>query len=110
LGGVITAVTKSGGNSFRGNLFEHYSASWMQANNGIAKRLVIDPVTQNSASIIQDDAQDYNRNEFGGTLGGPIVRNRVFFFGSVSPRFDKASRDYTSASTGQVVTVRRDRR
>ena len=34
LGGVISAVTKSGGNTFRGSLFEHYSASWLRSNNG----------------------------------------------------------------------------
>jgi hypothetical protein len=108
LGGVISAVTKSGGNTFRGSLFEHYSASWLRAFNGLDRRLQIDPLTQNSASIVQDDDQSFNRNEFGGTLGGPIVRDHLFFFGSASPRFDSTERNY-HLSTGQVVPVSRDR-
>ena len=36
LGGVISAVTKSGGNTFRGSLFEHYSASWLRSDNGLS--------------------------------------------------------------------------
>jgi hypothetical protein len=113
LGGVISAVTKSGGNTFRGSGFEHFSANWLQANNGAAKRLVIDPATQNSASVIQDNDQTYNRNEFGFTLGGPIIHDRLFFFGSASPRIDRLSRDYLMTSgdnAGQVATVDRDRR
>ena len=109
MGGVISAVTKSGGNSFRGSVFEHFTANWLQANNGSAKRLVIDPATQNSATIIQDNDQTYDRNEFGFTLGGPIVRDKLFFFGSASPRIERLSRNYLMTS-GDTATVDRDRR
>jgi len=77
LGGVISAVTKSGGNTFRGSLYEHYSASWLRSDNGLSQRLQIDPITQNSAQIVQDNDQEFNRNEFGGTIGGPIVRDQI---------------------------------
>ena len=97
IGGVVSAVTKSGGNTFHGTFFEHYSGSALSANNGVAKRLVIDPATQNTASIIQDNGQTSNRNEVGFSMGGPIVRDRLFFFGSASPRFDTVDRDYTLA-------------
>jgi citrate lyase gamma subunit len=108
LGGVISAVTKSGGNTYRGSLFEHYSASWLRSNNGFQQRLQIDPITQNSAQILQDTEQDFKRNEFGGTIGGPIVRDHLFFFGSLSPRIENLTRNYT-LSTGQVIPVNRDR-
>ena len=108
LGGVISAVTKSGGNTYRGSLFEHYSASWLRSNNGFTHRLQIDPITQNSAATLQDTDQDFKRNEFGGTIGGPIVRDHVFFFGSVSPRIENLTRNYT-LSTGEVIPVNRDR-
>jgi hypothetical protein len=109
LGGVISAVTKSGGNTFRGSLFEHYSASWLRPDNGADRRLQIDPVTQNSATIVQDDDQSFDRNEFGGTIGGPIVRDHLFFFGSVSPRFESLTRNY-HLRTGEVAPVTRERR
>jgi hypothetical protein len=108
LGGVISAVTKSGGNTFRGSLFEHYSGSWLRAFNGADRRLQIDPITQNTAQIIQDDDQSFNRNEFGGTIGGPIVRDHLFFFGSASPRLDSLTRNYHLAD-GTVMPVTRDR-
>jgi len=108
LGGVISAVTKSGGNSFRGSLYEQYSSSWLRSDNGIAKRLVIDPVTQNTAYFVQDNDQSYNRNEFGGTIGGPIVRDHLFFFGAASPRVESLTRNY-QISTGETVPVNRDR-
>jgi hypothetical protein len=104
LGGVISAVTKSGGNTFRGSVYEHYSSSWMKALNGLDKRLVLDPATQNTAYTVADDAQSFNRNEFGGSIGGPIVRDRLFFFGAVSPRVFRQTRDYT-LTTGEVVPL-----
>ena len=42
----------------------------------------------------QDDKPTNNQNEFGGSFGGPIVRNRLFFFGSVSPRVVRRTNDY----------------
>ncbi len=108
LGGVISAVTKSGGNAFRGSLFGHYSGSGLRSSNGLAERLVIDPATQNEAYYVQDNDQTFNRNEIGGTLGGPIVRDRLFFFGSVSPRMETLNRNYL-LTTGESIEVERDR-
>jgi hypothetical protein len=105
LGGVISAVTKSGGNTFRGSLYEHYSSNWLQTNNGFVKRLQIDPDTQNSAYFVQDTAQTYSRNEFGGSIGGPIIRDRMFFFGAVSPRVHNETQEYIVAS-GETVPVK----
>ena len=109
LGGVISAVTKSGGNTFRGSLFEHYSASWLRSNNGFAQRLQIDPVTQNSAATsFRTTTRTSTATSSAEPIGGPIVRDHVFFFGSVSPRIENLTRNYT-LSTGEVVPVNRDR-
>jgi hypothetical protein len=68
-GGVVDVITKSGTNQRRGSLFEFF-----RNENLNADRWSIED------STIRKDPLD--RNNFGGTIGGPIVRNRTFFFAS----------------------------
>jgi hypothetical protein len=92
LGGVISAVTKSGGNTFRGEGHYYYDGSSLSA--GPVQRLVLDPVGDRTAFYVQDDKQSDHRNEFGASIGGPIVRDRLFFFGSYSPRIANRTNEY----------------
>jgi hypothetical protein len=92
LGGVISAVTKSGGNVFRGEAHYYYDGSGLSA--GPVDRLVLDPIGDRTAFYIQDDKQPDHRNEFGGSIGGPIVRDRLFFFGSYSPKIADRTNEY----------------
>ena len=88
LGGVISAVTKSGGNTFRGEAHYLYEGSGLSA--GPIERLVLDPSDDVTVSYEQDTKAPDHRNEIGGSLGGPIVKDKLFFFGSYSPRFTRA--------------------
>ncbi|HYA22827.1 MAG TPA: TonB-dependent receptor [Terriglobales bacterium] len=64
LGGIVNVVTKSGTNDYHGSLYGYL-------NNKAA----------DSRSLLQTAAYDqYRRGQFGATLGGPIVKNRTFFF------------------------------
>ena len=63
-GGVVNVVTKSGTNDFHGDLFEFVRNGSVNAINYFATKV---------------DAQ--KRNQFGGTIGGPIKHDRLFFFG-----------------------------
>jgi len=72
-GASVNAATKSGTNTFRGDLFEFARHHRFNATNPFN---AIDPVTRTRA----DDG--LKRHQFGGTLGGPIVRDRLFFFGA----------------------------
>jgi hypothetical protein len=104
LGGVISAVTKSGGNDFKGSVFYYYSGDSLVSTNGLDQRLVLDPVTQNNASTLQDSAQSFDRHDVGASFGGPIIRNKLYFFASTSQVFEDRSRDYqlgTGSSTGR---------
>ncbi len=92
LGGVISAVTKSGGNMFTGEGHYYYIGDSLSA--GPVRRLVLDPVDFTTVGYFQDDKQVNNQNEFGGSIGGPIVRNRLFFFTSVSPRVVRRTNEY----------------
>ena len=92
LGGVISAVTKSGGNTFRGEAHYFYEGSRLSA--APVKRLVLDPVSELSAFYVQDQEMPDNQNEIGGSVGGPIVRDRLFFFRSYSPRNEQRTNNY----------------
>jgi hypothetical protein len=95
LGGVVSAVTKSGGNTFRGEGHYYFDGSALSA--GPVKRLVLDPTTERTAYYIQDKEQEKKNNEFGGSIGGPIVKDRLFFYGSYSPKNEKRTNNYNFA-------------
>jgi outer membrane receptor protein involved in Fe transport len=66
-GAVINAATKTGTNAFRGSVFEFHRNEALDAKRWEAKK--------NNLS-----KPDFQRNQFGFSSGGPIVRNRTFFF------------------------------
>ena len=65
-GGVVNVITKSGTNNFHGDAFEFVRNPVFNAQNYFATPTTPDRV---------------KRNQFGGTLGGPIVHDKTFFFG-----------------------------
>jgi hypothetical protein len=71
-GAAITVVTKSGTNEFRGSAFEFHNSESLNAT----------PYFFGSDPNGKPDKLPITTNIFGGTLGGPIVRNKLFFFGS----------------------------
>lgn len=73
IAGVASVQTKSGTNQFHGSLFEFRQNDVFQARNPFSQSQP-DPVT---GKLIPDTL----KNQFGGSIGGPIVRNRAFFFG-----------------------------
>lgn len=65
LGGIVNIVTKSGTNTLHGSVYEYFQ------NNALDSR-----------SLLQPEPQRFilHQNQFGGTLGGPIHKDRTFFF------------------------------
>ena len=106
LGGVVSAVTKSGGNRFTGEA--HYYFSGSALNAGPVKRLNLNPNDDITVGYIQDEKQPSTSNEIGGSLGGPIVRDRLFFFGSISPRYVSRTNTYGFRNGLETGDITRD--
>jgi hypothetical protein len=68
-GGQVSVVTKSGTNNFHGTAFEYFRNDVLDANNWFANHLGL-------------KKPELRQNDFGGVLGGPIKKDRLFFFGS----------------------------
>ena len=102
-GGVINAVTKSGTNEFHGSAFLYNrNNKWGARNpNTFINRLV------NGVSTREAFKPEDNRYQFGGTIGGPIVKDKVFFFFS----YDEQKRNFPGvavfATPGYLNTVNR---
>ena len=65
-GAQVNVVTKSGTNTFAGNAYDYFRTTAFNARNYFA------PETE--------DAPAYRRHQFGGTIGGPLVKDRLFLF------------------------------
>lgn len=67
-GAQLNIITRSGGNAFHGDLFEYYRGSDLAAMDNLEK------------AAGRTDPARFNRNQAGFTLGGPIRRDKTFFF------------------------------
>jgi Carboxypeptidase regulatory-like domain/TonB dependent receptor len=79
-GGQINVVTKSGTNAFHGNVFEFLRNTDLDARN-----------------YFSPTRGAFDQNQFGGTMGGPIRRNKVFFFADY-----QGTRSTQGIDTGQI--------
>jgi len=68
-GAVVNVITKSGTNSFHGNLYEYFRNKVL-----------------NARGFFDTTKPAFNQNQFGGTFGGPIKKDRTFFFASYEGR------------------------
>ncbi len=84
-GGVLTVVTKTGTNNFSGSVYGFFRDDSLNSKTE----------TESNAGI---DKQPYERQQFGGSLGGPIVRDKAHFFAT----YEKTDREtaYTVDSGG----------
>jgi hypothetical protein len=79
-GGLINVVTKAGGNAFHGSVFEFLRNTDLDAKSYFASKRSI-----------------FQQNQYGGTFGGPVKRNKLFFFSDYQGQHTKQGQD-----TGQV--------
>jgi len=79
-GGIVTVVTKAGSNALHGDAFEFFR------NTNLDARGYFDPARS-----------AFNQNQFGGTLGGPVLRDKVFFLADY-----QGTRTRQGVSTGNI--------
>jgi hypothetical protein len=87
-GGVVNVVTKSGTNEFHGSLFHFQRLEALTANTSDGKPL-----------------KDFRREQFGGNVGGPVKRNRAFFFVAAEQIFENLTRANLSDPVGTPCPV-----
>jgi len=83
-GGQVNVVTKSGSNRARGSLFEYYRDDKFDAPNFF----------DNAAGLPKSEL---NQHQYGGSIGGPILKDRAFFFGSFEGYDLKAGINFVEA-------------
>jgi hypothetical protein len=87
-GGIVSAVTKSGTNEFHGTAFEFFRNDALNSANYFDK-------------AFNNPKPDFKQNQFGGSIGGPIKKDKLFFFGS----YEGFRQDQGSTETVTVPSV-----
>jgi hypothetical protein len=82
-GGVVNVITKSGTNELHGSLFEYFRTEALTAATSDGKPL-----------------DGFRRNQFGGSLGGPIIKDKLFFFAAGEGIRENLTRKNLSAPIG----------
>ncbi|MBP7476307.1 MAG: carboxypeptidase regulatory-like domain-containing protein, partial [Pyrinomonadaceae bacterium] len=88
-GGIVNVVTKRGTDDIRGNVFGFIRHKSIQARNAFAPVIDGDP----------DKKPGYTRAQYGFTVGGPIKKDRTYYFGS----FEQRRRQESGFFTGDIV-------
>lgn len=109
-GTVVLVQTKQGTNRFHGDVFWFHLNSWFQSRDWFQNPRIYDPYlkvdstgktlcTGSSDPTCQKDYKvpSNRRHDYGGTIGGPILKNKLFFFGS-----------FQQVKSGGGATTRRD--
>jgi Carboxypeptidase regulatory-like domain len=78
-GAIVTATIKQGANQFHGDIFEFYRDTFLNTLNFFQKTL---KTTGPDAGRYTGVVSPFHQNIFGGTLGGPVLRDKLFFFGA----------------------------
>ena len=91
-GGQLSATTRSGTNQFHGEVFDYFAANWLEPVSLINKRAGI---TQNPR---------FNRNQAGATLGGPVIKNKTFFFALIEANRFRQAADARNSTNATIPT------
>ena len=91
-GAQFSAITKSGTNAYHGELWENYRGNWME------------PVSLADKRAGTKETPRFVVNLFGGDAGGPIVKNRTFFFGLLEGNRRREASKAANATSANIPT------
>src|SRR6476660_558706 len=90
-GSVVNIITKSGSNAWHGSVYQHENNTWLNSMTNFQKRFATDAAGNPLKSIPRAN------DEFGGfTIGGPWIKNKLFFFGGFDQQIISQNSLYTS--------------
>jgi hypothetical protein len=94
-GGAISGITKSGGNEFHGSVWGTFTPGALQ---GRAKTVTT------AGAVVTGKRDLYNIGDFGATLGGYIIKDKLWFFAGIQPSFTRYSytRQFYIENPGQT--------
>lgn len=95
-GGVVNTVTKSGTNDFHGSAFYYLRDNKWGARNAFSFQTISTPSGPQRVGLKPED----RRQQFGGSVGGPIVKDKLFFFFS----YDQQKRDFPAVAAPSSLT------
>jgi hypothetical protein len=97
-GGQVSVITKSGGNSFHGSVFEYLrNDKFDSANYFDSQRNPDGSIIAEAGSASTVPKSPLKLNQFGGSVGGPIAKDKAFFFGSYEGYRLTAGRNFIQA-------------
>src|SRR6266568_3888079 len=83
VGGIVNIITKSGSNDFHGSAYEYFRNDKLDAGSILASS---DPSSCATPGVLSSGGckklNKLRQNQYGFTLGGPVIKNRTFFFGN----------------------------
>ncbi len=92
-GGIVSATLSSGTNQFHGDVFEFYRDTFLNTG-GYFNNVTATPTTPQHKLVTP-----YHQNIFGATLGGPILKDKLFFFGAYQGIRQRVPNTNSPAST-----------
>ena len=91
-GAQIAVTTRAGANRVSGEVFDYYRANWMEPVSLLNKRNGLTATPR------------FNQNQAGGAMGGPIVKNRAFYFGLIEANRRREAPDSRNATSATIPT------
>jgi outer membrane receptor protein involved in Fe transport len=110
-GAVINYVTKAGTNQFHGTAYEFWQGSTFDSLENNEKNPLLGfcvPGQDPSSGCIKPEVPGFVDNRFGGTVGGPVKKDRIWFFGSANIERQRFAGSPASTATGLVPTPNGD--